>query len=161
MLMGMRMCNTVVLGDGAQLVLNTRFRLAGCNRLGNRLFLGNDLTMHLPNGLGLTHGRWLGNLGGLVRRGLKGGTQVSTAIGAETDATGQLLATTVTELGIILLDRTGIGGVAVRGIRVIAHDEHAVLIGAHGKALRAHDLAVVYHQLLLRYSHPFTALWAL
>ena len=127
---------------------------------GNRLllFLFHNRLRYL-DGFWLGHGLgfWLGSRLHHVKRSL----EVGAAIGAETDATGQLLATTVTELGIILLDRTGIGGVAVRGIRVIAHDEHAVLIGAHGKALRTHDLAVVYHQLLLRYSHPFTALWAL
>ncbi len=141
--MGMRMCNTVVLSDGAQLILNTRFRLAGCNRLGNRLFLGNDLAMHLPNGLGLTHGRWLRNLGGLVGRGLKGGTQVSTAIGAETDAFRQFLAAAVTKpcrLALVALDG---GSVSIGGIGVITHHKSASLILAHGKALRAYNLAVM------------------
>ena len=40
-------------------------------------------------------------------------------------------------------------------------EQLAVLIETHGKALRAHDLAVVRHQLLERHGHPFTALWTL
>ena len=89
------------------------------------------------------------------------GFEIGTAIGAETDAAGQLLSATVAKLGFVLGRGTRVGSMAVRGIGVVTDNERAVLVTAHGKALWTHDLAVMYHQLLLGYGHPFTTLWAL
>ena len=129
--------------------------------LSRRLLLRNDFGLGLLDRLGCDD---LCSSGLGLRLGLypvEGGFQVGSAIGAEADAAGQFLATTVAKLGIILLDSTGIGRVAIGGIRVVAYNERSVLVGAHGKALWTHDLAVVYHKFLFGYRHPFTALWAL
>ena len=74
--------------------------------------------------------------------------QIHTAVGAETYACRQLFATTVAKLGIVL-SGFHIGGVAVWGIGVIAHDEPVAIVTAHRQALWAHHLTVVYHKFLL------------
>ena len=120
------------------------------------------------NGLGgLLTGDGLGIMGllGLCVSGnisFKRSIELCSAIRAEADAFGQLLAAAVAKPGSSL-SLAFVNGCIVpeRGIRVISHDEPAVFILAHRKALRAHDLAVVYQQLLFRYCHPFSALWAL
>ena len=127
-----------------------------------RLFFGSFLVFLVDDGL---------RLAGLLRCGsdfrlslwlLKGDAEVSTAVGAETDALGQLLTAAVAEFGggfgLAVIDD---GVMPEGGIRVIANNKPAVFILAYGKALRAHDLAVVNQQLLLGYGHPFSALWAL
>ena len=163
MLTKMRVHAIVLARDVSQLVLYLRFRnLAGLYRLWFRrssfgTFLA-DCRFRLSRFFGCGSNR----CGDCGRFGLKGGTEVSAAVWAETDAFRQFLATTVAESGSGLgLAVVNDGIVPERCIRVIPDNEPAVLILAHGKTLRAHDLAVVNQQLLLGYGHPFSALWAL
>ena len=75
--------------------------------------------------------------------------QVCTAIGAKLDAAGQLLAAAVAKFGTFLLGDVNAGSVTIRGVTVVMHDEGTINVTAHGKALGAHDLTVVNHELLL------------
>ena len=145
-----------------------------------------QLVLHLGNGRAGLDGLWLCLCGfygfftddrlrltGLFRRRsdglfdngcfpLKGRTEVGSAVWAETDAFGQLLAAVVAETGSSLRLAVVNGGIGPEGgVRVVSDNEPAIFILAHGKALRAHDLTVVNQQLLLGYGHPFSALWAL
>ena len=158
-LMGVRMSDTVVLGNRAQFVLDAGLGLTGGGRFGSLLALCRRLLAFLTDRLGV---KWCHRFGlRLGSHSPEWRTQVSTTIGAETDALGQFLATTVAELGRVALFALDSGVVAVRGVRVIAHDKGAALILADGETLRAHDLTVVNDQFLLRNRHPFSTLWAL
>ena len=132
-------------------------------RDGLRLLNGFFLLDRLGFGSGLRHMNRLR----LTRLGrshviiVKGSLEVSAAIRTKTDAGGQLLATTVTKSGGVLLGFFDHNRVTVGSIRVVTDNQCTTLITAHSKTLRTHDLAIVYHQFLLRDGHPFAALWAL
>ena len=156
MLLQAGMHRVVAVGHCAQLVLDLGWRVTALGRLFG-FFLHDRL--YLADGLRLGCGLWNGLRVGL--RLIKGGLQVGTAVGAKMDAAGQLLAATVAEAGSFLVGHAGVGRVTVRRIGVVTNYELAVFIGAYRKALRTHDLTIVYHQFLLGHRHPFTALWTL
>ena len=133
---------------GAQFVLDNRgllhrLLLAWFGLLSGLFFLLYGVFFLLDGG-GL---RLLGFRFGLF--GMEGGLQVGTAVGAKADAAGQLLAAAVAELGFLGAYGARVGGMAVWRVGIVANHQCAALVAAHGKALRTHDLAVMYHQLLL------------
>jgi hypothetical protein len=92
---------------------------------------------------------------------MEGGFQVGATGGTETDATGQLLAATVTKAHVTAIRCLDTGCVTVWRVAVVTHHERVVLIEAHCKALWTNDLAVVHQEFLSRHGHPFSALWTL
>lgn len=148
----------VAVVHGAQLVLD-HVGLLNMLLLARR---GCGLLHFLDGTFFLLHGSGFGLLGlGFGFLGIERGLQVGSTVGTETDAAGQLLAAMVAELGFLGADRAGIGGVAIGGIGVVTDNEFTAFVLAHCKALRTHDLTIVYHQFFLRDGHPFPALWAL
>lgn len=153
-LMQVRLRRFVAMSHRAQLVLHAgRLLSGGCGRLG-LIFLDYRLQQLLDD-------RWLLLDNGLGLHRFEGGLQVSTAIGAETDAARQLLAATVTKPGNIVSGGFCTGSVPIRRVGVVAHHKAVAVIKAHGKALGTHDLTVVYHKFLLGHRHDFTTLWTL
>ena len=130
---------------GAQLVLDLIVRWLLLCRLCGAFFLRLDRLFLLWLGLYRCRFGLLGHRSALCKRS----AQVRSAIGTKLDAARQLLAAAVAEFGAFTACSADACSVAIGGIAVIFNDQDTIDATAHGKALGAHDLTVVYQKFLL------------